>query len=205
MPKIWKSVCVFVLLVALGAATAHAQTHGDNIADLRITDDDYALGNPGAPIVIVEYASLTCPACQRFHTDVLPGLKKEFVETGRVRLIYRDFPLDQLAYIAAKTARCAGREKYFGFLDVFYQTQSQWASSRNPLEALQKLARLGGMSEKAFTDCIQDKEVETHILSKRLEAARDFGVQSTPTIFINGNRHHGLTLDEIRTILQRLP
>ena len=205
MPKIWKNVCVFIFLTALGAATAHAQAQGGNVADLRITDEDYALGNSGAPIVIVEYASLTCPACRRFHTDVLPALKKEFVETGKVRLVYRDFPLDQLAYIAAKTARCAGRERYFGFLDVFYQTQSQWASARAPLEALQKLARLGGMSEKAFLDCIQDKEVETHILSRRLEAARDFGVQSTPTIFINGERHNNLTLDEIRTILQRLP
>ena len=204
MPKIWKNVSIFVLLAALAGTTAHAQAQGGKIADLRITEEDYALGSPGAPIVIVEYASLTCPACKRFHTDVLPGLKKEFVDTGRVRLIYRDFPLDQLAYFAAKTARCAGREKYFGFLDVFYQTQSQWATSSNPLQALQKLARLGGMSEKAFNDCLQDKETETHILGLRLEAAQDFGVNSTPTIFINGERYHGLSLEELRTILQRL-
>ena len=121
-------------LLFLTAAPAGAQNDaakppapGGNVADLKPSDKDYALGPKDAKIVVVEYASLTCPHCAQHHTQVLPGLKKEFIDTGKVRYIYRDFPLDRLALGAAMIARCSGRDTFFGFIETFYGSQASWS------------------------------------------------------------------------------
>lgn len=174
------------------------------VADLKLTDKEYAQGPADAKVVIVEYASLTCPHCAQFHTSVLPGIKKEFVDTGKVRYIYRDFPLDRLALGAAMVARCAGRDSFFGFIDTFYAAQGQWSRASNPVTALGNLARLGGMSQSKFESCLKDVEIQNEILRQRLEAANDFKVQSTPTVFVNGERYGGgMTLAQFRTLLNR--
>ena len=200
-------VTSLVLLLTVGTA-AVAQTGArppepnGKVADLKITDQDYALGPKDAKIVLVEYASLTCPHCAQFHTQVLPGLKKEFIDTGKIRYIYRDFPLDRLALAAAMIGRCAGRENFFGFIDTFYNAQAQWSRSSNPIAALGKLARLGGMNQTKFDRCLKDVEIQNVILRQRLEAANDFKVQATPTVFVNGDRYSGgMSLDQFRTLL----
>lgn len=203
-------ITLAVLMLA-GAGPVLAQTtvaeppkSSGNVADLKLTANEYTMGPVDAKIVIVEYASLTCPHCAQFHTQVLPGLKKEFVETGKVRYIYRDFPLDRLALGAAMIARCAGRENFFGFIDTFYAAQGQWAGAPNPLSALGNLARLGGMSQKKFDACLKNVEVQNEILRQRLEAANEFKVQSTPTVFVDGERYGGgMSLDQVRTLLNR--
>ena len=110
-------------LIAVPAAAQNnaqpPQPHG-NVADLKVTDKDYTLGPKDAKIVLVEYASLTCSHCAQFHTQVLPGLKKEFIDTGKIRYIYRDFPLDRLALGAAMIAQCSGRDTFFGFIETFW-------------------------------------------------------------------------------------
>lgn len=212
MRNIWKHLAAGAVLFLCVAGPAAAQEKGaeppppsGNVADLKLSDADFAIGPADAKVTIVEYASLTCPHCAEFHTKVLPDIKKEFVETGKVRYVYRDFPLDRLALAAAMTARCAGRENFFGFIDTFYAAQGQWSRAGNPVKALGNLARLGGMSQNAFDSCLQNAEVQNAILKQRLEAANEFKINATPTVFVNGDRYSGgMTLDEMRTLLNRL-
>lgn len=198
-------------LMLIGSAPALAQhkvveppASNGTVSDLKLTDKEYALGPADAKVVLVEYASLTCPHCARFHTAVLPDIKKEFVDTGKIRYVYRDFPLDRLALGAAMVARCAGRDSFFGFIDTFYAAQGQWSRASNPISALGNLAKLGGMSQAKFEACLKDVETQNAILQQRLEASNEFKVQATPTVFVNGERYGGgMTLDQMRTLLNR--
>ena len=127
------------------------------------------------------------------------------MDTGKVRYVYRDFPLDRIALAAAMTARCAGRDSFFGFVDTFYAAQAQWSRASNPIVALGNLARLGGMSQETFDACLQNNDIQNAILQQRLEASNDFKIESTPTIFVNGAKYSGgMTLDQLRTLLSRL-
>ena len=118
--------------------------------------------------------------------------------------VYRDFPLDRLALGAAMVARCAGRDNFFGFIDTFYAAQGQWSRASNPISALGNLARLGGMSQASFEACLKNVEIQNAILQQRLEAANEFKIEATPTIFVNGERYGGgMTLDQLRTLLNR--
>ncbi len=169
---------------------------------MEIGADEFIIGKAGAPVTIIEYASLTCPHCARFHADTLPGLKKEFIDTGKVRIVYRDFPLDRLALAAAMTARCAGRERYFGFIDTFYASQKSWAQAGDPIAALGRLARLGGMSQTDFDACLKNQAISDAVLKQRLTGEKTYKIDSTPTLFINGRKYSGgLTLNQIRTVI----
>lgn len=211
MRNIWKNlaaataVCAVFAGAPAFAADSEPPKPDGQVADLKITDKDYSIGPKDAKVVIVEYASLTCPHCANFHTKEMPPIKKEFVETGKVRFVYRDFPLDRTALMAAMIARCAGRDRYFAFLDTFYATQSQWAAASNPQTALMSLARLGGMSQKDFEACTRNEEVQNAILVQRLEASNEYKVKATPTVYVNGASYSGgMTTGELRTLLNRL-
>lgn len=191
----------FLVLLATGLFALPVQAQ--NAADPRL--QDMVLGKADAPITIIEYASLTCPHCASFHTATLPEIKKEFIDTGKARLIYRDFPLDQVAFMGAITARCAGPEKYFTYLDVLFAQQRQWASAQDPAAALKQIARLGGMPSEQFDKCLGDKALGDYILAQRLEGNQKFNVNSTPTLIINGKVEQGATaLDELRKKLNAL-
>lgn len=157
----------------------------------EIAADDMVLGSPDAKVTIVEYASLTCPHCARFHKETMPKLKSEFIDTGKVKFVYRDFPFDEAAFRAAMMARCAGKERYFGFLDALFSTQESWAVQNGWKQGLARIAKLGGMSQETFDKCIADKAIEEPILAKRLEGNQKYGVDSTPTFFINGEKVSG--------------
>ena len=110
-----------------GDGTSPPATSAAKMVMPVIGADEFIIGKPEAPITIVEYASLTCPHCARFHTDTLPKLKEKYIEPGKVRLVYRDFPLDRYALQGSMMARCAGPERYLGFIDVMFMTQDSWA------------------------------------------------------------------------------
>ncbi len=170
-----------------------------------ISADDYTMGKPDAPITIVEYASLTCPHCARFHTDTLPQLKEKYIKTGKVRLVYRDFPLDRYALQGSMMARCAGRERYLGFIDAMFMTQDGWARADNPTQALARIGLGGGMSQKVFNACMENKEIEKKILAQRVDGQNKFSINSTPTLIINGQVHAGaLSIAEIDKIIAPL-
>ena len=190
---------MLLLLAGLLAIPAYAQT----APDPRL--QDMVLGQADAPVTIIEYASLTCPHCASFHTEVLPAIKKEFIDTGKAKLIFRDFPLDQVAFAGAILARCAAPEKYFTYLNVLFAQQRQWATAQDPVAALKQIARLGGMPAEQFDKCLADKALGDYILAQRLEGNQKFNVNSTPTLIINGKVEPGATsLDELRKKLNAL-
>ena len=210
MRKIWFAVLgVFsLILVLLGspeAAPPPPPLLADAQAALQITKDDRILGNPEAPITIVEYASLTCPHCAHFANDVLPELKKEWIDTGKARLVLRDFPLDEPALRAAMIARCAPPERYYAFADTFFAAQEKWVRSGDYREALARLAKLGGMGQAEFDTCIKNTDLENKIVEGRLRATQELDVNSTPTFFVNGSKLAGApTKEEFEKLLSDL-
>jgi protein-disulfide isomerase len=168
---------------------AVAQT-ADKTALLQIQPSDHVLGDPKAPITLIEYASLTCPHCAHFSVAVLPELKKKWIDTGKVKLIYRDFPLDQTALKAAQLAECAGKDKYFGVIDMIFETQPKWATAADPMAELGKSLRIAGMGENEVKACLANDAVATGVVAD-YRGGETLGVNSTPTLFINGQEFKG--------------
>lgn len=149
---------------------------------------DRVLGKADAPITMIEYASLTCPHCADFSQNIFPEIKKQYIDTGKLKFIYRDFPLDQLALQAAVLARCAPPDRYYGFVDVLFEKQASWAGAKDPVAALEKLAKLGGMSDEQFKGCMANQPLQDAVLAQRIAAVKEFNVEGTPTIIVNGKK-----------------
>jgi protein-disulfide isomerase len=146
---------------------------------------EMALGDAQAPVTIIEYASMTCPHCAHFSTTTFPELKKRYIDTGKVRFIFREFPLDQLAAAGFILARCAGPDKYFPLIETLFASQRDWVVQR-PLPPLVAIAKQAGLTQEAFEACLANQQLLEGIEKVRSEASEKFGVQSTPTFFING-------------------
>lgn len=147
---------------------------------------DRSMGSASAPVVMIEYASATCPHCAEFHQALLPQIKTEYIETGKVRFIFREFPLDQLALGAFMLLRCLPEDKYFATLDLMFRQQRNWAQSKNPADELFKITRMAGMDQSGFEACIKREDLGKSIVESSHSAAKDFGIRGTPAIFING-------------------
>lgn len=169
--------------------TAVAQTV-DKAKLLQVQPTDHVLGDPKAPITLIEYASFTCPHCAHFGVAVLPELKKRWVDTGKVKVIYRDFPLDQTALRVAQIAECAGNDKYYGVIDVIFSTQQRWATASDPIGELGKSLRIAGMGDAEIKACLANDAVQTAVLNE-YRGGEVLGVNSTPTLFINGEMYKG--------------
>ena len=150
-----------------------------------------SIGEKNAPITIVEYASMSCPHCAKFHAETLPELKRDYIETGKVRLVMRDFPLDIFALKAAMLSRCSGNKRYFAFVDVLFKGQKNWTRSKDPVKSLERIARLGGLSAQDIRLCLANKGLEEAILDVRLKAEQKYQVEETPTFIINGEKYDG--------------
>lgn len=162
---------------------------------------DKILGKSDAPVTIVEYASATCPHCAAFHKDVFPQLKSEFIDTGKVKFIFREFPFDDLALAAFMLARCASPEKYFPMLDVLFEQQQVWASKEARVE-LGKIAQLAGIGEDGFDKCLKNEDLAKGIMAIRDKAANTYGVEATPTFFVNGKLIRGEhSIDQFRKFI----
>ncbi len=150
---------------------------------------DLALGKADAPVTIVEYASMTCGHCANFHNKVFPALQEKYIDTGKVRFIFREFPLDNLAAAAAMLARCSGGDKTFPLIKALFAKQEEWAFVRgNPVPELFKMARQAGFTQEAFDKCLTDQKLLDDITAGREKAGKTFAVNATPTFFINGKR-----------------
>jgi protein-disulfide isomerase len=159
---------------------------------------ELVLGKEDAPITVVEYASMTCSHCANFHNKVFPTVKEKYIETGKVRFIMREFPLDKLAVAASMLARCAGGDKTFPLISALFARQEEWAFVRgNPVPELFKIAKQAGFTQESFDKCLTDQKLMDDIVKIRSHAADDFGVGSTPTFFINGKKMTGApTIEE---------
>jgi protein-disulfide isomerase len=156
---------------------------------------EQVLGSPDAPVTIIEYASMTCPHCAHFHETTYPELKKKYIDTGKVRFIFREFPLDNLALAGSMLARCAGNDKYFPMIEALFAQQKDWLIQK-PLQPLMAIARQAGFTEQRFNECLANKELENNVVESRARAVAKFNVNSTPTFFINGKIVRGALTPE---------
>ena len=174
------------------------------IATFTNSIKEMVIGQANAPLTIVEYASLGCSHCASFHYETYPQLKKDYIDTGKVKLVFRDFPLGTPALAATMIARCAGPERYFGFVDMFFRAQSQWSRANNPLDALTKVARFGGMPPTDVQTCINNQKLLDHIQRLKKKAYENDGVNSTPYFVIGTEKlSGGLPYEEFKKIVDR--
>jgi len=169
------------------------------IADLMQPNPlgEMALGDEKAPITVIEYASMTCPHCAHFSEATFPELKKRYIDTGKVRFMFREFPLDQLAAAGSILARCAGPDKYFPLIETLFAQQRDWVVQK-PLAPLMAIAKQAGLTQQAFETCLDNRELLEGIEKVRNQASEKFGVNSTPTLFVNGKRMPGaLSIEEL--------
>jgi protein-disulfide isomerase len=184
----------------IDTAAAQTSTGADvSMADLLVPGPlgDEIQGQADAPVTIVEYASMTCPHCSHFHETTYPEMKKKYIDTGKVRFIFREFPLDPLAAAAAMLARCAGKDKFFPLIDAFFAQQKDWVVQK-PLQPMFAIAKQAGFTQQSFDECLANQQMLTGLEEQRTRATQKFNVNSTPTFFINGKTVRGaLTPEEL--------
>ena len=201
---IYRRDALAVLVVAAFSAKL-AKPLSAHHGGVALGDDDMVLGVASAPITVIEYSSLTCPHCANFHINTLPDIKANYIDTGKVRLAYRHFPFDQPALFAAAMAECAGADRFFNFIDVLFGSQNSWARAADPIAALTGIGRLGGLKPDAIAACFNDRALLDRILSSRVEGAKLFGIDSTPTFIVNGEKLVGaLPYAQFEEVFERL-
>jgi protein-disulfide isomerase len=155
-------------------------------------DGDMAIGSDKAPVTIIEYASMTCPHCAHFSETTFPELKKRYIDTGKVRFIFREFPFDKLAAAGFMLARCAskdgGGQKYMAVVETLFAKQNEWVVTDNPVAPLSNIAKQLGFTDESFKACLTDQKVLDSIEAVRNRAVEKLGVNSTPTFFVNGKK-----------------
>lgn len=177
-----------VFAITVGAAMSVAPT--DARAEIVSTDvamGELSLGSADAPVVLHEYSSLTCPHCAAFHADTLPAIKKEYVDTGKVRIVFHDFPLDNTALAAMMIVRCSGPERNVDFFNMLYETQPDWSRATNPRGALVALARFYGMNGADVNACLSNQALIDAIMAARTSATDLYKIESTPSFVLDGN------------------
>ena len=194
-------------VAALASTPALAQEEGApvDLAELLKPPalGDMALGaGEGAKVTIVEYASATCPHCAAFHKDVWPKLKTDYIDTGKIRFIFREFPLNDPALAAFMIARAAPKESYFPLIGVFFDTLETWA--KDPANGLLNIAKQAGFTQEKFDATLKDEKLAKGIMEIR-DGGVKFGVQGTPTFFLNGKPMRGeVTYDTLKADIDKL-
>lgn len=162
-------------------------------------------GSKDAPVTMIEYASMTCTHCAAFHAETWPTLKAKYIDTGKVRFVLREFPLDPLATAGFMLGRCAGPDKRNAITDLLFDQQKNWAFVDKPVEALENTVKQAGITHDAFESCLKDQALYNKVNAERDAAGKDFHVDATPTFYINGVKHPGeLSVQELDKILEPL-
>lgn len=165
---------------------------------------DKVLGEADAPVTIIEYSSMTCPHCAAFHTGTLPGIKEKYIDTGKAKLVFREFPFDPRAMAAFMLARCAPDDRYFPLIDVLYKQQRTWATAEDARQPLLQISKLAGFTQESFEACLKNQEMLDNIGKVQKRAAEEFGVQSTPTFFINGEKVSGnMSVEDMSKLIDK--
>jgi protein-disulfide isomerase len=199
-----------ILAFACISVTAHAEQPAAPAAPKApepfvyvASPDDIVTGVPNAPVTVVEYASLSCPHCAHFHNDVFAELRKRYIEPGKLKLVFRHFPLNAPALSGAVTVNCVEPNERAKFLKVLFAAQDKWAFDGNFQDAIAGIVSVGGLTFERLSACRLDKTIEERILKTRQEAAQKGWVESTPTFYINGVKYEGdRSLEEISKVIE---
>jgi protein-disulfide isomerase len=187
----------FALPFAANAQSSDADAGATEIIDM-------VQGAEDAPITVIEYASFTCPHCARFHSDVYKLLRKNYIDTGKIKFIFREVYFDKYGMWASMIARCSGPDRFFGMTDLILNSQSTWARAGDDLaivEALRKIGRLSGMQDAALDSCLQDGDKLRALVGWYKENAQRDGIQSTPSFLIDGQPYKNMDYEEFAKIL----
>lgn len=203
-----------IAAAGLSPHIATAQRRGAGPAEIPVADlmktvdglDDVAMGPAEAKVTIVEYASMTCGHCGQFHIEVFPKLKEKYVDTGKVRFIMREFPLDNLAAAASMLTRCVAGDKVYPMIELFFKTQADWAFVQgNPVPKLFEVAKQAGFTQESFDKCLRNQKLLDQINAQHSRASEQFGVSATPTFYINGKKLQGApTLEAFDAMIEPL-
>ena len=177
-------ICIIYLIVCL-------KSYSD---DPNVQKNMVVIGSNNALVKIKVFSSLSCPHCANFHIKVVPKIKKEYIESGKVQLIFIDFPLDQAAFNASKLLHCLDQKNQIGFLDTIYETQNKWTSGSDINDINKKLKKIVknlGITSEQFNKCLVDEAISDKILNNRIEANQKYSINSTPTIIINEKKLEG--------------
>jgi len=174
---------------------------------LEVTEDDFVVGDKNAPVTIIEYASLSCSHCADFHNNTLDDLIKEYVDTGKARIVFRDFPFNYPALLGSMVLRCIPEDVRYDYMNALFQLQQKWVVRENAksTQELYKIMQSGGMTKEEFETCTNNVELENTILQALIAAQNEFNIQSTPSFLINGNLVEGnKSIKEFRQIIDKI-
>ena len=174
---------------------------------LDIAVDDFMIGDENAPITIIEYASMSCSHCANFHTNTLPELKKEYIDTGKVRMVFRDYPFNYPALLGSMMLRCIPSEVRYDYMNALYELQTTWVDKDPKItkKELYKIMQSGGMTKDEFNSCYTNLDNENLILEGVMAAQKEFNIKSTPSFVVNGNILEGnKNIKEFRQIIDKI-
>ena len=174
---------------------------------LEVTEDDFVVGDKNAPVTIIEYASLSCSHCADFHNKTLGDLKKEYVDTGKARIVFRNFPFNYPALLGSMVLRCIPEDVRYDYMNALFKLQPKWVVRDNAKskQELYKIMQSGGMTKEEFETCTNNTELENIILQAVIAAQNEFNIQSTPSFLINGNLVEGnKSIKEFRQIINKI-
>lgn len=166
---------------------------------------DVAIGSADAPVTVIEFVSLNCLLCAQFHTETMPGIFTKYIETGKVRFIYRDFPQDNVGLGAAMVTQCLDDRLHYGFVQMLFKQLEKWTSSDDPVGAVARLARIAGLSEDRAAACLSDTELRNSIIASQNAASQEFQITVPPSFIIGGELIAGvLSLSDFEDLIEPL-
>ena len=174
---------------------------------LNLTENDFIIGNDNASITIIEYASMSCSHCANFHNNTLPDLKKEYIDTGKIKYVFRDFPYNYPALLGSMVMRCIPSEVRYDYMNALYKLQNKWVVRENAIthQELYKIMQSGGMNKENFDACLNNVDLENQILEEVIAAQSEFNIRSTPSFLINGDLLEGdKSIKVFRQILDKI-
>ena len=199
----WFSCYFLVIFLLFFSYNANSGDH----SVLEITDNDFYIGDIDAPITIIEYASMSCSHCADFHNDTLEDLKSEYIDTGKVKFVFRDFPFNYPALAGSMMLRCIPSEVKYDYMNALYKLQKSWVfrDQGKTRTELYKIMQSGGMQQDEFDSCLSDINLENDLLEGVMNAQREFNIRSTPTFIVNGILYSGnKNIKEFRQIIDKI-
>ena len=169
------------------------------------TDEEFFLGNKDAKIVVIEYASMTCIHCANFHKQVYPKIKKNYIDTNKIKFIFRDFPLDKQALFASVLAKCAPKDKYYNFVKLILTNQEKWISNDDAfMNKLRNIGKLAGLNENKINSCFKDEKMVDNIIRTRSIGEEKYNINSTPSLIINEKKYSAMSYENFEKIIENL-